>query len=284
LPVWGDTPQIGRQYCRALAVRQWNFTPGRICTSDPIASPEPRPDTLRRRLRRLLVGSPRDLKDSRLFHRLALIPFLAWVGLGADGLSSSAYGPEEAFKALGEHAYLAVALAALMAATVLLISAAYRRIIEEFPSGGGGYVVASSLLGPAAGVVSGAALLVDYVLTITVSIAAAGDALFSFLPLSWHPYKLLVEVGFILVLTTLNIRGVRESVMALVPVFLLFVLTHAMQTSEARVDASSFGYGGYYDWHGWQAWGPASAVQIREVATGTLLVDVLDGASGKLIW
>jgi amino acid transporter len=157
-----------------------------------------------------------------------LIPFLAWVGLGADGLSSSAYGPEEAFKALGEHAYLSVALAALMATTVLLISAAYRRIIEEFPSGGGGYVVASSLLGPSAGVVSGAALLVDYVLTITISIAAAGDALFSFLPLSWQEYKLVVEFGLILVLTTLNIRGVRESVMALLPVFLLFLLTHAV--------------------------------------------------------
>jgi len=207
---------------------RWNLFPGRICTLDPIVSPEPRPETRRRRLRRLLVGSPRDLKDSRLFHRLALIPFLAWVGLGADGLSSSAYGPEEAFKALGEHAYLAVALAALMAATVLLISAAYRRIIEEFPSGGGGYVVASSLLGPAAGLVSGAALLVDYVLTITVSIAAAGDALFSFLPLSWQEYKLAVEFGFILVLTTLNIRGVRESVMALLPAFLLFLVTHVV--------------------------------------------------------
>jgi len=157
-----------------------------------------------------------------------LIPFLAWVGLGADGLSSSAYGPEEAFKALGEHTYLAVALAALMAATVLLISAAYRRIIEEFPSGGGGYVVASSLLGPSAGVVSGAALLVDYVLTITISIAAAGDALFSFLPSSWHQYKLVLELGLILTLTTLNIRGVRESVIALLPVFLLFIVTHTV--------------------------------------------------------
>src|SRR5215211_3927248 len=99
---------------------------------------------LGRRLRSLIVGRPRDLGDSRLFHQVSLAAFLAWVGLGADGLSSSAYGPEEAFKALGDHTYLAVALAALMATTVLLISAAYRRIIEEFPSGGGGYVVASS--------------------------------------------------------------------------------------------------------------------------------------------
>jgi amino acid transporter len=174
----------------------------------------------------VLVGKPRDLEDRRLFHRLSLVPFLAWVGLGADGLSSSAYGPEEAFRALGQHTYLAAALAALMAITVLLISASYRRIIEEFPSGGGGYVVASSLLGPGIGVVSGAALLVDYVLTITISIAAAGDALFSFLPLDWQGSKIGIEFGFILLLMTLNIRGVRESVMTLLPVFLLFLLTH----------------------------------------------------------
>jgi amino acid transporter len=182
--------------------------------------------TVPRRLKRALLGRPRDLHDSHLFSRLSLIPFLAWVGLGADGLSSSAYGPEEAFKALGRHSYLAVGLAALMAFTVLLISAAYRRIIEEFPTGGGGYVVASSLLGANAGVISGAALLVDYVLTITISIAAAGDALFSFLPGGWDGSKLGLEFGFVVLLTTLNIRGVRESVMTLLPIFLLFVVTH----------------------------------------------------------
>ncbi len=154
--------------------------------------------------------------------------FLAWVGLGADGLSSSAYGPEEAFKQLGEHRYLAVALAVLMATTVLLISAAYRRIIEAFPSGGGGYVVATKLLGERVGVISGSALLVDYVLTITISIAAAGDALFSLLPLGTSSEKFLVEVLLILGLIVLNIRGVKESVLALVPVFLLFVVTHAV--------------------------------------------------------
>ena len=187
-----------------------------------------RPPGLGRRLRRFLFGRPRDLHDRKLFHRLALVPFLAWVGLGADGLSSSAYGPEEAFKALGGHTFLALGLAVLMATTVLLISAAYRRIIEEFPSGGGGYVVATKLLGPSAGVVSGSALLVDYVLTITTSLAAAGDALFSFMPPSWAGAKLTVEVALILGLTALNIRGVRESVVALLPVFLLFLATHAL--------------------------------------------------------
>ncbi len=178
------------------------------------------------RLRRALVGSPRDLGDSALFHRLSLVAFLAWVGLGADGLSSSSYGPEEAFRTLGPHTYLAVALAAMTALTVGVIAAAYSHIVEEFPSGGGGYLVATKLLGPRTGVVSGSALLVDYVLTVAVSIAAAGDALFSFLPLSWHGSKLLVEVVLILLLTTLNIRGVRESVIALLPIFIVFLLTH----------------------------------------------------------
>src|ERR1044071_7885277 len=88
----------------------------------------PEPATRARRSRRVLVGGPRDLQDRSVFHRLALIPFLAWVGLGADGLSSSAYGPEEAFRQLGRQTYLAVALAMLMATTVLLISAAYRQV------------------------------------------------------------------------------------------------------------------------------------------------------------
>jgi amino acid transporter len=175
---------------------------------------------------RMVVGAPRSLSDTGLMHRLSLVPLLAWVGLGADGLSSSAYGPEEAFRTLGEHTYLAVVLAAMMAGTVIIISAAYSRLIEDFPTSGGGYGVASKLLGERVGVVSGSALLVDYVLTITVSIAAAGDALFSFVPLQYHALKLPVEGVVIIGLTALNLRGVRESVIALTPVFVLFVVTH----------------------------------------------------------
>jgi len=179
------------------------------------------------RLRAALFGRARDLHDRSIFHQVSLIPFLAWVGLGADGLSSSAYGPEEAFRTLGSHSYLAVGLALLTALTVLIISAAYRGIIQDFPHGGGGYVVATKLLGRAAGVVSGSALLVDYVLTVTVSVAAAGDVIFSFLPASLMGFKLSLEVSFIFGLTALNIRGVRESAIALAPIFLTFVVTHA---------------------------------------------------------
>ena len=192
----------------------------------PEQAPEDGPPSLAARVRRFLFGRPKDLADRRLFHRLSLIPFLAWVGLGADGLSSSSYGPQEAFLALGQHTYLAVGLALATAGTVIIISWGYSHIIEQFPHGGGGYVVATKLLGEKAGVVSGNALLVDYVLTITTSIAAAGDALFSFLPMPWQAVKLPAEVLIILGLTTLNIRGVRESVITLTPIFILFLITH----------------------------------------------------------
>src|SRR5450756_3047138 len=115
--------------------------------------------------------------DPRIFQHVTLVAFLAWVGLGADGLSSSSYGPEEAFKALGQHGYLAVLLALATAFTVFIIAYAYSRIIEHFPHGGGGYIVATHTISNQAGVVAGSALLVDYILTITVSLASCGDAI-----------------------------------------------------------------------------------------------------------
>jgi amino acid transporter len=195
-----------------------------VAPGDPKIACEP--PTLAAKVKRTLFGPPRDLADRHLFHRLSVVAFLAWVGLGADGLSSSAYGPEETFRTLGEHTYLAVALAGAVVLTVFVISIAYSRVIEHFPTGGGGYVVASALLGKRAGVVSGSALLVDYVLTIAMSIAAAGDALFSFLPPTWLGLKLPTEIFLIAVLTIINIRGVKESILLLLPIFLLFLVTH----------------------------------------------------------
>lgn len=189
---------------------------------------DPQEETFISRCKHTIFGQPKDLHDRSIFHNIALIPFLAWVGLGADGLSSSAYGPEEAFRALGEHKYLAIFLVLLMAFTVFIISAAYRHIIDKFPHGGGGYVVASKLLGRKAGLISGCALLVDYILTITISIAAAGDAIFSFLPASFAGAKLAFEFALILGLSSLNIRGVKESVVILTPIFIIFLITHAL--------------------------------------------------------
>jgi amino acid transporter len=185
-------------------------------------------DSLSSRIKRILLGAPRSIKDPTVFHKISLIAFLAWVGLGADGLSSSSYGPDEAFRALGEHIYLAVGLALATAFTVFIISYAYSRIIEHFPFGGGGYIVASKLLGPKYGVVSGSALLVDYILTISVSIASGADQIFSFLPKETGHFKMVVVLGAIVLLAILNLRGVKESVTALMPIFLLFLLTHVV--------------------------------------------------------
>jgi amino acid transporter len=180
------------------------------------------------RLKRILYGRPRNPEDANTFHHISLIALLAWVGLGADGLSSSAYGPDEAFRALGTHTYLAVFLAVATTVTVLVISIAYSQIIQRFPFGGGGYIVATELLGPRWGVISGSALLVDYVLTISTSIASGADQVFSVLPPGVAHWKLTVEAFVIIVLIVMNLRGVRESVTILAPIFGLFLLTHAI--------------------------------------------------------
>ncbi|HEU5046289.1 MAG TPA: APC family permease [Rickettsiales bacterium] len=179
------------------------------------------------KLKHLLLGPPRDPFSKHTHHSIALIAFLAWIGLGADGLSSSCYGPEEAFLALGEHTSLGIYLAMATALTVFIISLAYTQVIELFPNGGGGYRVASSLVGAHAGLVSGAALIVDYILTIAISVASGVDALFSLLPEHMLHIKLTVECLMIVLLVLLNLRGVKESIKVLMPIFLGFVITHA---------------------------------------------------------
>ena len=185
--------------------------------------PEP---TIKQTLKNLIIGKSRSPKDGTIFHKLSLIAFFAWVGLGADGLSSSCYGPQEAFLVLGHHPYLAIFVAIATAMTIFVICASYSQIVELFPTGGGGYLVASKLLSPGLGMLSGCALLIDYVLTIAVSIASGTDALCSLLPLKWQSYRLGFAACVVLLLMLLNMRGVKESILPLVPIFLAFLLTH----------------------------------------------------------
>src|SRR3972149_11852020 len=175
-------------------------------------------------LRQLIFGKPHNPMKIEPRRHIALIAFLAWIGLGADSLSSSCYGPEQAFYALGTHTHLALYLAVATAITVFLISLAYNQVIRLFPNGGGGYKVASQLLGPYAGLVSGAALIIDYILTIAISIAAGTDAIFSFLPLSFLPYKMAVEILVLIFLGILNLRGAKESIKTLMLIFLGFFI------------------------------------------------------------
>ena len=181
---------------------------------------------LMRLLKNIVIGKPLNALNPNVKDHIALIAVIAWIGLGADGLSSSAYGPEEAFLALGRHTDIAIYLAFATAFTVFLISFAYNQVIELFPSGGGGYKVATHLLGPRAGVVSGCALIIDYILTIAVSVASGVDAVFSMLPTWWLNYKIEVEIAVIILLMVLNLRGMKESIRVLIPLFLGFLFTH----------------------------------------------------------
>lgn len=210
--------------------------------------------TIGRRLKNIVIGGAHDPHDKKIFHKISLIAFFAWIGIGADGLSSSCYGPQEAFLALQGHMYLGIFVALLTAATIIIISTSYSQIVEIFPSGGGGYLVASKLLSPRTGMVSGCALLIDYILTITVSVASGADAVFSFLPASWYPYRVFFACFILFGLILLNLRGVKESVLALMPIFIVFMVTHILLilyalslhasnfthvVSETRADASS---------------------------------------------
>ena len=173
-------------------------------------------------------GKALDPMDPKTRHAIAIIPLLAWVGLGADGLSSSCYGPEEAFLALGANHNMALFLAIATAITVFIIALGYNQIIELFPTGGGGYRVATALLGSKAGLISGSALLVDYVLTIAISLASGVDAAFSLIPPEFQEYKLVIELGLVIFLIFLNFRGIKESIVVLLPIFLGFCITHVI--------------------------------------------------------
>jgi len=182
--------------------------------------------TVLAKAREAVIGKPRDPMNPETRRHIALIAFFAWVGLGADGLSSSCYGPEEAYLALGAHSHFGLYLAVAIAVTVFIISLAYNQVIELFPNGGGGYKVATQLLGAHAGLTSGAALIVDYVLTVAISVASGADAVFSLLPLTWHPWKVPFDIAMIVVLITLNLRGMKEAIKVLLPIFVGFVVVH----------------------------------------------------------
>ncbi len=178
------------------------------------------------KIKKIFIGRAKTLQDKSIFHKLSLIAFFAWIGLGADGISSSCYGPEEAFRNLEGHHMLAIFVALGTVFTIFIISSSYSQIIKLFPHGGGGYLVGSKLLSPTVGMISGCALIIDYVLTITISVSSGADALFSFFPESWQVYKLGIAITGVCLLILLNLRGVKESVISLTPIFLVFIVTH----------------------------------------------------------
>jgi amino acid transporter len=180
------------------------------------------------KLKNTFIGKAKTIQDKGLFHKLTLVAFFAWIGLGADGISSSCYGPEEAFRNLQGHPSLAIFVALGTVFTIIIISSSYNQIVRLFPHGGGGYLVGSKLLSPTTGMISGSALIIDYVLTITLSVSSGADALFSFFSVEWQPYKLPFALMGVCFLILLNLRGVKESVLSLTPIFIVFITTHVV--------------------------------------------------------
>jgi amino acid transporter len=168
----------------------------------------PSPTTL---LKRLVVGRP--FRSDRLGHTL-LPKRIALPIFASDPLSSVAYATQEILLilTLGGLAYLYLtpwlAAAVVLLLTVVVLS--YRQVVQAYPSGGGSYEVASKNLGPRAGLVVAAALLVDYVMTVAVSVAAGVDNIISAIP-ELNSYRVAVNISFIVLLTAMNLRGVRES-------------------------------------------------------------------------
>jgi amino acid transporter len=162
-------------------------------------------------LKRLLVGRP--FRSDRLSHTL-LPKRIALPVFASDALSSVAYAPEEIFLVLsvaGLSAYTIAPWIGLIVALVMLtVVASYRQNVRAYPSGGGDYEVATTNLGRRAGLVVASALLVDYVLTVAVSIASAASNIGSAVPFV-ATHKAAFAVAAIVILTAVNLRGIRES-------------------------------------------------------------------------
>ena len=162
-------------------------------------------------LKRLFVGAPiptAQARHERLSKRAALAVF------ASDALSSVAYATEEILLILvlagtGALVY-SIPIGIAIALLIAIVVSSYRQTIRCYPQGGGAYIVAKDNLGTYAGLVAGAALLIDYVLTVAVSVAAGVAALTSAVP--WlYPYRIVIGVAFITLVTLANLRGIRES-------------------------------------------------------------------------
>ena len=161
--------------------------------------------------RRLLLGQP--FRSDKLSHTL-LPKRIALPVFASDAMSSVAYAPEEIFLVLSVAGLSALVMAPwiglLVALVMLVVVASYRQNVHAYPSGGGDYEVVTTNLGPTAGLTVASALLVDYTLTVAVSMASAMSNIGSAIPFIAH-HKVVFAVVAIVLLTAVNLRGIRES-------------------------------------------------------------------------
>ncbi len=162
-------------------------------------------------LKRLLVGKPLKSAENDE-HKLTRFAALAL--LSSDALSSIAYGTEQivvVLVALSAAAiWYSLPIAAFVIILLISLTLSYRQIIHAYPHGGGAYVVSSENLGKNTGLISGGSLLIDYMLTVAVSVSAGAEAITSAVP-ALYGHQVAISVTIVLLLMMLNLRGLRES-------------------------------------------------------------------------
>ena len=162
-------------------------------------------------VKRLIVGAP---IPSRLAHHERFSKITGLAVLSSDALSSVAYATEEILRVLAIGGLAALSLVtpigAVIATVMVVVVFSYRQTIHAYPSGGGAYIVAKDNLGRAPSLVAAASLLIDYVLTVSVSIAAGVAAITSAFP-EWHDHAVVLCLVFVVLLMLGNLRGIRES-------------------------------------------------------------------------
>jgi amino acid transporter len=239
------------RYPAAVRARRGRFVPveceppdgaGEILATERANEPLTPGGRLLFRARRALLGPPRE--SSAVGHermrKLVALPVLS-----SDALSSVAYGPEAMLAVLavaGASALsLSLPLGAVIALMIIVVGASYRQTIRAYPHGGGSYIVAGDNFGPLAGLTAGAGLMIDYVMTVAVSIAAGTQAVTSALP-SLRSASVVLGIAVIAVLLAGNLRGVRQAgAMFAAPTY-LFIVAMFLLLGVGLVDAAGRGF------------------------------------------
>ena len=162
-------------------------------------------------IKQLVVGKP---IPSHLAHHERLSKTTGLAVLSSDALSSVAYATEEILRVLllaGASAlFLVTPIGIVIAVLLLVVAFSYRQTIHAYPSGGGAYIVAHENLGVTPGLIAAASLLLDYIMTVAVSIAAGVAAVASAFP-QWHEHRVAIGLAFVALIAVGNLRGIRES-------------------------------------------------------------------------
>ncbi len=221
----------GSRYIRIIPRREQlrRMGPAHLQATDVLLRPSTLPAQLWARVKRLAIGSP--LASSQVIHE-RLTKAKALAVFSSDALSSSAYATEEILLVLilaGTAALgVSLPLAGAIGGLLLIVAFSYRQTVRAYPSGGGAYSVARENLGRTPGLVAGAALMVDYVLTVAVSISAGVAAVTSAVP-ELHDERVILALVFLWLIVLGNLRGIRESgTVFSIPAYLFIVSFGAM--------------------------------------------------------